>query len=283
MLTNLKPFSKAVFAAVLLIAPNAVWSLSHAAQSQQTATAMEKKIDKKMVRPETQILHDKWANLLAKHMTTDSSGLARFNYAKLSTSPEDMQKLSTYIQGLSEQKPSTFERKQAMVYWANLYNAVTVQVVSENYPVSSILKIKSGIRPGPWKRKLVTVEGKRLSLDNIEHDIMRPTFKTPLVHYMVNCASIGCPNLKDTPWLAETLDEEADIAARAYVNSARGVTVQKGKVKASKIFKWFKEDFGGDQASILAHIRKYANNDLLAKLEGQTKIRGYVYDWSINE
>jgi len=227
-------------------------------------------------------LQNEWDTILQKYAQTDADNLVRFNYGGLKASSQDMQKLTAYIATLSAQKPSTFERKQGMAYWANLYNAVTVLVVAENYPVSSILKIRSGIRPGPWKRKLVTVEGEKLSLDNIEHDIMRPTYKTPLVHYLVNCASIGCPNLKPTPWRVENFDAELDVAARAYVNSPRGVQVIDGKVTASKIYKWYKEDFGGDPAGVLAHAREYADPELLAKLEGKTKIKSYKYDWKIN-
>jgi len=223
-----------------------------------------------------------WGNILKKYTKSGPDNLVRFDYGALNSSPQDMIKLAAYIEMLSVQKPSTFEREKAVVYWANLYNAVTVLVVTENYPVSSILKIRSGIRPGPWKRKLVNVEGQKLSLDNIEHDIMRPQFKASLVHYMVNCASIGCPNLKPTPWRVENLEFELDRAARGYINSSRGVQIKDGKVAASKIYKWYKQDFGGNQTGVLEHVRQYANPELLAALKGKTRIKSYIYDWNIN-
>ncbi|MBL4852768.1 MAG: DUF547 domain-containing protein [Robiginitomaculum sp.] len=266
-----------------------LWSVSNAAPSaQSTPPSMEKtdttnvdtmsKVDPNMAAEN----HNKWGIVLQKYAKLDADGLVRFDYGALKASPTDMENLTAYIETLSKQKPSTFERKQAMSYWANLYNAVTVLVVVENYPVSSILKIRSGLRPGPWKRKLVTVEGEKLSLDNIEHDIMRPTYKTPLVHYMVNCASIGCPNLKPTPWSVKNFDAELDVAARAYINSPRGVYVKDGKVTASKIYKWFKEDFGDNPVGVLNHAREYADPELLSALEGKTKIKSYKYDWKIN-
>ncbi len=223
-----------------------------------------------------------WANILGAYARPGDDGLVRFDYAALKSSPENMTALADYIGGLAAQTPSTMIRKEAMAYWANLYNALTVQVVAENYPVKSILKIKSGIRPGPWKRKLVTVESRELSLDNIEHDIMRPTFNTPLVHYMVNCASVGCPNLKPTPWQAVILDVDLDAAARAYINSPRGASFTNGRLQVSKIYKWFKKDFGGNSAGVLAHLRQYADMDLLAQLNGTTKIKKYNYDWGVN-
>ena len=169
-----------------------------------------------------------------------------------------------------------------MAYWANLYNALTVQIVTENYPVKSIRDIKSGWRAGPWKRDLVTVEGETLSLDNIEHDIMRPTYGTPLVHYMVNCASVGCPNLKETPWQAETLDADLDQAARAFINSPRGVNSNKGRLQVSSIYKWFDDDFGGSQQGVLNHLAQYADEDVAAKLLGRKKIDKFDYNWGVN-
>ena len=227
-------------------------------------------------------MNDPWAQVLTAYTSMGADGLARFDYAGLKSSPENMDLLSGYIKAQAAKTPSAMSRNEAMAYWANLYNALTVQVVAENYPVTSIRKIKSGYRAGPWKRKLVTVEGKELSLDNIEHDIMRPTFKTPLVHYMVNCASIGCPNLKATPWQAATLEADQEAAARAYINSPRGARFDKGRLRASSIYRWFSKDFGGGEAGVLAHLKLYANEDLRARLNTKQKIDKYDYDWGVN-
>jgi hypothetical protein len=225
---------------------------------------------------------DAWGMVLEKFAQQDAEGLVRFNYAGLQASPEDMAAIAGYIDTLAAQSPSEFERNEAMVYWANLYNALTVQIVAQNYPVKSIRKIKSGFRPGPWKKKLVVVEGEKLSLDNIEHDILRPNYKTPLVHYMVNCASIGCPNLNVTPWKAETLEADQTAAARAFINSPRGVTTDKGRLIVSSIYSWFDEDFGGNQQGVLDHLAEYADEDLAPKLIGRHKIDKYDYDWGVN-
>ena len=228
-----------------------------------------------------------WAFILDRYIShnndgLDNGGLAQFDYAKLKNTPADMDGLNAYITHMTQQKPSELSRNDAMAYWANFYNALTVQVVTQNYPVKSIRKIKSGYRAGPWKRKLVTVEGNELSLDNIEHDILRPTYKTPLVHYMVNCASIGCPNLKATPWQGATLIADQEAAARAYINSSRGVKISDNRLQVSKIYKWFKVDFGDNTAGVLAHLSEYAATDLRAALEGRRKIDKYTYDWAVN-
>jgi len=228
-----------------------------------------------------------WRDILDRYTQDGDAGLTRFDYAGLSASVEDTANLAKYIDHMAAQTPSTFAPDDAIAYWANLYNALTIQIVAENYPVKSIRKIKSGYRAGPWKRKLVMVEGNELSLDNIEHDILRPTYQTPMVHYMVNCASIGCPNLKTTPWQSATLAADQEAAARAYINSPRGVKLNKGRLQVSSIYKWFKADFGGDAAGVLAHLNTYADADLRAALagrwkEGRRKIDKYSYDWAVN-
>jgi len=255
----------------------------------QIAQVENSQMSKSVIKPtdppnmlKGELAYDGWGSLLSKYTQKDESGLVLFDYAALAGSPANMKVLNEYLDDMASKKPSTFTREQAMVYWANLYNAITVKVVAENYPVKSIRKIKSGLRPGPWKRDLITVEGEVLSLDNIEHDIMRPTFKTPLVHYMVNCASIGCPNLKQTPWQVSTLEADLEAAARAYINSSRGATIDKGRLKVSSIYKWFSKDFGGSQTGVIEHLKKYADDDLSPRLIGRNKIDKYGYDWDIN-
>lgn len=225
-----------------------------------------------------------WAMILEKYITApDDIGLARFNYGALHANADDRAALKTYIAGLEATDPDTLTPDEAVAFWANLYNAVTIDIVIDNYPVKSIREIKSGWRSGPWKKKLVTVAGEKLSLDNIEHDIMREKYPSPLIHYMVNCASVGCPNLPATPWRAETLDADRERAARAYVNSPRGVRITDKGLKVSSIYTWYKEDFGGNKDGILAHIRQYANEDLAAAIDAGAKIDDDGYSWSLNE
>lgn len=227
-----------------------------------------------------------WDAVLAKYAAADNSAAGRanlFHYGVLASNLEDMAKLGAYIDAMAALEPSAMEPLEAMAYWGNLYNALTVQLVSQNWSVSSIKKIKSGLfSAGPWKRELITVEGVRLSLDNIEHDILRPEFRDPRIHYMVNCASIGCPNLALTPWQAKSLEADLDMAARAFVNSPRGVKVEHGKLEVSSIYHWFKEDFGDTDEGVIEHLKKHAAPQLAVQLEGLSKISRHDYDWSIN-
>jgi hypothetical protein len=189
------------------------------------------------------------------------------------------------------QRPSAMPRAMSFAFWANLYNALTLLVVLRRHPLRSIRDIRSTGVPfdpqgwtGPWRTRLVTVEGRALSLDNIEHDIMRPTFRDPRVHYAVNCASIGCPNLLPRLWRAATLERELDEAAAAYVNHPRGVTVlADGRLRTSSIYTWFREDFGGTEAGVVAHLRRHAAPALAGRLSDATRIADHVYDWALND
>jgi hypothetical protein len=229
--------------------------------------------------------------VLQRYVMASPDGVNRVDYAAWKANAADSATLNGFINAEAARKPSTLKRDEQLAYWANLYNAITLKVILDNYPVKSIRDIKSAgvwLDPkaftGPWVAKRVTVEGKSLSLDDIEHGIMRPTFKDPRVHYSVNCASFGCPNLLPKAWRAETLEADLDAAARAFVNHPRGVTVKPdGSLQVSSIYTWFKADFGGTDQGVLDHIRKYASPDLVKKLSTVTTLGGDGYDWGLND
>ena len=122
-----------------------------------------------------------------------------------------------------------------------------------------------------------------LSLDDIEHGIMRPTFNDPRVHYAVNCASVGCPNLGTEAFTGARLDEQLEAAARAYVNSRRGVALEGKRIVISSIYVWYKADFGGSDQGVLEHLRRYAAPALAQRLAELSSIRDHTYDWSLND
>jgi hypothetical protein len=172
--------------------------------------------------------------------------------------------------------PSLASNEQ-LAFWINLYNAATVRLILDNKGVASITDIKK-----PWDQNVVSVGGDQLTLNEIEHGIVRPVFRDARTHYALNCASIGCPNLAREPYRGHDLEAQLDAAARAYVNHPRGVSVEKGRVVASKIFGWYREDFGADEGAVLDHLRGYADAPLATALKGATKISDYRYDWALN-
>lgn len=172
-----------------------------------------------------------------------------------------------------------------LAYWINLYNALTIDVVLKHYPVKSIRDIDiSGIlADGLWGKELVIIEGEKVTLDDIEHQILRPIWKDPHIHYGVNCASIGCPNLLNTTFTGKNVNTLLDKGARAYVNHHRGLSIRNGKVTVSKIYKWFAYDFGNSEKGVIKHLTKYATPERAAALKKAGGISNTIYNWSINE
>lgn len=227
--------------------------------------------------------HSDWDGLLARYVMAGSDGLNRFDYKGVS--PEDRNALKAYIGRLAAVPVSTYARPEQRAYWINLYNALTVDVVLDHYPVDSIrdIDISPGLfSDGPWGKTLVTVEGTALTLNDIEHRILRPIWRDPRIHYAVNCASVGCPNLAMKAYMSANMEAMLDMAARAYVNSPRGARVGKDGLTVSSIYVWFQDDFGGDDASVIAHLRHYADVPLKKALVGRTAIDAHAYDWSLN-
>ena len=226
--------------------------------------------------------HTALGEFMEEFSETGSNGVVLIDYGAVEEA--EKAELDAYIDRLEAVDPASLARDEAFAFWANLYNAVTVSLILDNYPVKSIRDIRPGLfSVGPWKMELIEVDGVSLSLDDVEHDILRAFWSEPRVHYAVNCASIGCPNLPLQPWTSEGLDERLTQAAKAYINNPRGVLVKNGRVTASTIYRWFKEDFGGNEEGVLSHIRQHASPALSADLEGVTRISGYAYDWSLND
>lgn len=227
--------------------------------------------------------------LFSRYLHIGDDGINRVAYGAWKANGADLAKLAGAIDQASHARPSKLAAGVAFAYWTNLYNALTLKIVLDNYPVRSIREIKStgaifDLKAGPWRTRLVAVEGRRLSLDDIEHGIMRPTFRDPRVHYAVNCASIGCPNLKPAAWRAETLAADLDAAAGAYVNHPRGVyNLGGGRLAVSSIYRWYRNDFGGSETGVLIHLRNYANSRLNAVIDGGSRIVEHRYDWTLND
>ena len=227
--------------------------------------------------------HSVWTGLLRRFVKPGASGVNLVDYRGISGARSD---LDSYISGLEATRISDFNRDEQMAFWINLYNAVTIRVVVDHFPVASIrdIDISPGVLSvGPWGKELVTVEGQKLTLNDIEHRVLRPIWKDPRIHYAVNCASIGCPNLKTKAWTADGLDAALDSAAREYVNNSRGVSIAGGDVTVSRIYDWFIEDFGGDEGGVIAHITRYASPDLARQIRGIGRLDDTEYDWTLND
>ena len=224
-----------------------------------------------------------WDTFLSRFIRTDTSGVNRLDYGSVTANDHDQ--LRGYISRLEQVNTKTLSPDQQLAFWFNLYNAKTVDLVLEAYPVDSILDIKDGfLRTGPWNRKVLQVNSQELSLNDIEHRIVRPVFDDPRIHYAFNCAAAGCPNLMPRAWRAETLEDDLDAAEEAYVNDPRGIRFDtNGHLTLSKIYTWFSEDFGNDEEEVLEELAVLASPELQDKLSGRTSVDRYDYDWSLND
>ncbi|MEL7481680.1 MAG: DUF547 domain-containing protein [Pseudomonadota bacterium] len=225
--------------------------------------------------------HGAWTALLQAYVRPGEDGVNRFDYGALKANAGDVAALEAYIAGFADLDLAAMSRDEQYVTWVNAYNAVTVQHILGRYPLKSI---RSGYIVGPWKRVKTTVAGREISLNDIEHEVLRVDWSEPRTHYAVNCASYGCPNLKPTAWEAATLEQDLADAARAYINHPRGVSIRRdGKLEVSTIYKWFREDFGGTREGVVAHLLDYAEPGLAEQIRANPSIKSYDYDWSLND
>lgn len=227
--------------------------------------------------------HTVWDAFTRRYVTFGSNGVALVNYGVVSAG--DKAALDGYLRSLAGTPVSSLNQREQFAYWLNLYNALTVKVILDRFPVRSIrdIDISPGFfSNGPWGAKLISIEGEQVSLDDIEHRILRPIWRDPRIHYGVNCASIGCPNLPIGAFTAANLDAKLNDAAVTFINHPRAAQVQGDRVYVSSIYDWFEEDFGGNDAGVISHLRQYAQSGLASQLAGVTGISGDGYDWSLN-
>ncbi len=228
--------------------------------------------------------HYAWDRFLKQYVVAPHpSGINRVRYPAIT--PEDVKSLKNYLQEMQNVAISNYNRAEQKAYWINVYNAATVDLIAARFPLKSIrdINISPGLLArGPWGAKLFSVEGERLSLDDIEHRILRPIWKDNRVHYALNCASLGCPNLQPVAFTADNSETLLDRGAKDFINHPRGVMIQKGRLQVSSIYVWFQEDFGGDAEELMEHWQKFANPVLAEALEKYSGGLAHDYDWRLN-
>jgi len=265
---------KLVLTTAIALAPFMGASLVHASQSETETLSPASMTSMKNQTP----VNTPYNDFLAKYVS-QKDGVNLVAYADVSD--EDELILEAYIETLSNTDIANYNDDEIMAYWFNLYNAKTIDVILDSYPLKSIRKIGFG---GPWKKKLLTVNGEPMSLDDIEHGTIRATYDEPRIHFAFNCASIGCPNLKMTAWEAQTLEEDLTEAAIDFINSPRGVDISKaGKLTGSNLFKWYKKDFGETDAEVITYLSQFARGEIKAAMDGANKFNKFDYDWDLNE
>ena len=223
------------------------------------------------------ISHAAFDSLLRKHVNTE--GWVNYQgFIKDSTA------FNAYLNLLSKNLPNSknWKPNEEKAYWINAYNAFTIKLICNYYPVASIKDIKKGIPlvSDTWQIEFINIEGKKYSLNNIEHGILRPKYSDPRIHAAINCASRSCPKLPNEAFTAEKLDAQLDLVMRNFINdNTRNKITSAQKAELSKIFTWFAGDFKKANPSVIAFINKFSNT----KLNEKADISYLDYNWQLNK
>jgi hypothetical protein len=222
-----------------------------------------------------------WARFLDRYLVTDHpSGVHRVRYGAVSA--DDLADLDAWLEATQARGPDGLTRDAQFAWWVNLYNALTVRLILDDPAVESIRDLGL-LGTGPWGREVAEVDGAALSLDDIEHRILRPLFGDRRVHFAVNCASVGCPDLAAEPWRAAELDARLDAAVRSYLAHPRGLRFEDGRLHLSSIFDWYRDDFPEGREAFLAWLASYAPQPQGERLRSYGGRIVHGYDWSLNE
>lgn len=223
--------------------------------------------------------HAPWQEILDNYLVTRPEG-NRFRYRAVSH--KGRQTLDKYLAAMSALDPGKYAKAEQKAYWINFYNALTVDLILEHYPVKSITKIGPWYRFGPWDSEITQVAGQPLTLNDIEHRILRPLWEDNRIHYGVNCASLGCPDLSARVFTAANTEQMLDELAERFIQQEKGVSWVDGRLTLSRIYEWYEKDFV-DQEGVLLHLRRFAHRSTVKRLKHYTGTLQYQYDWNLNE
>lgn len=220
------------------------------------------------------ISHQKWTRLLQKHVRD-----GKLDYASVI---KDSTLFNSYLSDLRSALPNdtNWSREEQFAYWINAYNAFTVKIIVDNYPLKSIKDLKGNIPfvNTVWDYKFIKIENQKFDLNNIEHGILRDQFKDPRIHFAINCASISCPALLNEAYTADRIEKQLDNATKVFLYDKTKNMISTNEARVSKIFTWFKKDFT-DKTSLKSFINQY----LEKPINESTKINYMDYDWNLND
>ena len=214
----------------------------------------------------TIVNHTTWNQLLKKHVS-DQGKVDYLGFKK------DLTDLNAYLDWLSNSKPSEiWSKDQLMAFWINAYNALTIKLIVDRYPISSIKDIYS-----PWNIKVITIANKTLSLNNIEHDILRK-MGDPRIHFGIVCASVSCPKLQNEAFNTQNTNRLLNKASKEFLADSTKNELTTDAAELSKIFKWFAKDFK-QEGSLIDFLNKFAD----IRIASNATISFKDYNWGLNE
>ena len=214
-----------------------------------------------------------WDTIVSTYVTDDGG----FRYEALLANADHVALLATVTQSIADTDPSTWERDEQLAFYINAYNANTIELVLEEWEVDSVLE-----EDGFFDDEDHMVAGEEMTLNELENEIIRAEFGEPRIHFLVNCASTGCPPLASYAFTAENLEEAFETHTRAYIQRTSELNRDRGRVYVSQIFEWFEDDFdvaGGVRAFL---VQYFDGEDAEFVANEENSIRHFEYDWSIN-
>ena len=215
--------------------------------------------------------HDLWTNLLQQYVSENG----KVNYKGF---VKEKNQLERYLNTLSANPVgSNWSEAEQMTYWINAYNAFTVKLIVDHYPLKSIKDISNGILSKPWDIKFFKIGGVNFDLNTIEHEILRKQFIEPRIHFAINCASFSCPKLRNEAFVAERLEEQLEDQTKSFINNSDKNIINESTTKLSKIFNWFESDFTKVE-SISSFIKKRSDS-----FSEQNEVEYLEYIWTLNE
>ncbi|MGI4873826.1 MAG: DUF547 domain-containing protein [Janthinobacterium lividum] len=221
--------------------------------------------------------HSAYDRLLKKYV--NAQGLVDYKGFKA-----DEKVFNQYLDQLSKTPPAaSWSKADQMTYWINAYNAFTIRLILDHYPVQSIKDIGSKIKipfvTTPWAAKFFSIGGEKMSLDNIEHGILRKKYNDPRIHFALVCASMSCPRLRNEAYAAASLDKQLDDQGHDFLNNPAKNKISKPAAQLSKYFDWYEGDWQKNDQSVVQWVNRYAST----KIDGSTKITYLDYNWQLNQ
>ncbi|MBI4466007.1 MAG: DUF547 domain-containing protein [Acidobacteria bacterium] len=239
--------------------------------------------------PEDSFDDSAYARVLETFVTPEG----QVRYAALKQDPAALNAFLERLAATSpESRPELFPTPAArMAYWINAYNAFVLDAVVEAYPIESVVSLRTLFGALFFKRARFVAGGKKYSLDDIEHGILRRGFADPRLHFALNCASTSCPKLAPQPYRAETLEAQLEQAARRFISREENVWMRGDVLFLSKIFAWYREDFlkaapggAGGTAGLVAYVLRYLPEETAERVrQEKPRVEFYDYDWRLND
>jgi hypothetical protein len=195
---------------------------------------------------------------------------------------KDSTKLNQYLFGLSTSAPNdTWDESDQLAYWINLYNASTIKLVIQHYPIQSIKNIGSSIQipfvNTPWQKEFIIVLDETLDLDNIEHNTIRKQFDEPRIHFALVCAAMSCPKLRNEAYQGGKLDNQLTDQAKVFLSDKNKNNISSNDIEISKLFKWYGGDFK-KKGTLIEFLNQYSNT----LISSDADIKYMDYDWGLN-